>query len=122
MSLRYVKVQNSPRTFILLFGISVKEFDFILSQVSPEGERQVMGGYKWPGRDYKLDLADMILMLLLYYRCYTPQLFIGFLLGVDDCRVCRNIGIREPLLAKVIFLKRGIYLNVEELMLDATTD
>lgn len=123
MSLRYVKVQNSPRTFILLFGISVKEFDFILSQVSPEWKRQVIGGYKRPGRDYKLDLADMILMLLLYYRCYTTQLFIGFLFGVDDSRVCRNIRILEPLLAKVMAISKTRHLSqkdVEELILDAT--
>ncbi len=123
MSLRYVKVQNSPKTFIRLFGISVKEFALILSQVSPEWERQVIGRYKRPGRDYKLDLADMILMLLLYYRCYTTQLFIGFLFGVDDSRVCRNIRMLEPLLAKVMAISKTRHLSqkdVEELILDAT--
>jgi transposase len=123
MSLRYVKVQNSPKTFIRLFGISVKEFALILSQVSPEWERQVIGRYKRPGRDYKLDLADMILMLLLYYRCYTNQLFIGFLFGVDDSRVCRNIRMLEPLLAKVMAISKTRHLSqkdVEELILDAT--
>ena len=123
MSLRYVKVKNSPKTFIRLFGISVKEFALILSQVSPEWERQVIGRYKRPGRDYKLDLADMILMLLLYYRCYTTQLFIGFLFGVDDSRVCRNIRILEPLLAKVMAISKTRHLSqkdVEELILDAT--
>ena len=123
MSLRYVKVKNSPKTFIRLFGISVKEFALILSQVSPEWERQVIGRYKRPGRDYKLDLADMILMLLLYYRCYTTQLFIGFLFGVDDSRVCRNIRMLEPLLAKVMAISKTRHLSqkdVEELILDAT--
>ena len=123
MSLRYAKVQSYPKTFIRLFGISVQEFDLILSQVRPEWESQIIGRYKRPGRDYKLDLADMILMLLLYYRCYTTQLFIGFLFGVDDSRVCRNIRMLEPLLAKVMAISKTRHLSqkdVEELILDAT--
>jgi hypothetical protein len=29
---------------------------------------KVISAYKRPGRDYKLDLSEMLLMLLLYYR------------------------------------------------------
>ncbi len=36
MSLRYLKVKKKPRTFLRLFGISVSEFDIILSKELPE--------------------------------------------------------------------------------------
>jgi hypothetical protein len=123
MSLRHAKVQNSPKTFIRLFGISVQEFNRMISQIAPEWERQVMGSYKRPGRHYKLALVDMVLMLLLYYRSYTTQLFIGFLFGVDDSRVCRHIRVLEPLLAKVMAISKTRHLSqedVEVLILDAT--
>lgn len=123
MSLRYAKIQNSPKTFIRLFGLSVKAFDLILSQVAPEWERQVIGRYKRPGRDYKLELVDMVLMLLLYYRSYTTQLFIGFLFGVDDSRVCRHIHVPEPWRAQVMAISKTRHLSqedVEALILDTT--
>ena len=79
MSLRYSKIKNHPTIFNRLFGVSVSEFERILKAVEPEWNNKVVKKYKRPGRNYKLNLADQILMLLLYYRSYTTQIFIGFL-------------------------------------------
>lgn len=46
MSLRYLKVKKKPRTFLRLFGVSVSEFDIILSKVLPEWQQKVLGRYK----------------------------------------------------------------------------
>ena len=62
-------------------------------------------------------------MVLLYYRSYSTQFFIGQLLGIDDSRVCRLIRQLEPLLARVVPLpkKRTLSLQeVESLIVDAT--
>ena len=123
MSLRYTKVKKKPITFNRLFGVSVSQFELILSKVDPLWQQKVICKYKRPGRDYKLDIADMILMLLLYYRSYTTQLFVGYWFGIDDSRVCRIIQRLEPLLAKVMALPNKKCLSEEDLeilIIDAT--
>src|SRR5476649_1761748 len=62
-------------------------------------------------------------MLLLYYRTYTTQIFIGFLFGIDDSRVCRNIQRLEPILARVMAITKTRHLSqeeIEEIIIDAT--
>jgi IS5 family transposase len=123
MSLRYSKIKNHPTIFNRLFGVSVHEFEIILSKIEPEWKKKIISQYKRPGREYKLDFADMVLMLLLYYRSYTTQIFISFLFGIDDSRVCRNIQTLEPLLAKVMAISKTRHLSpeeIEEIIIDAT--
>lgn len=123
MSLTYSKIKNHPTIFVRLFGIHVSEFERILRAVTPLWEKRVLQRYKRPGRHYKLDVPDIILMLLLYYRCYTTQIFVGFLFGIDDSRVCRNIKTLEPILAKIMAISKTRNLSqkeVEDLIIDAT--
>ena len=102
MSLRYLKVKKKPRTFLKLFGVCVSEFDTILSKVLPEWKKKVLDRYKGPGRSYDHSLEDRVLMLLLYYRSYITQEFIGYLFALDKSRVCRIIQKLEPILAQVM--------------------
>ena len=123
MSLKYTKISKSPIIFNRLFGVSVSQFDEILLKIEPQWEKQVINLYKRPGRDYKLELADMLLMLMLYYRSYITQMFISFLFGIDDSRVCRIIQKLEPILAKEMALTKTKHLSkeeVESLIIDAT--
>jgi DDE superfamily endonuclease/Helix-turn-helix of DDE superfamily endonuclease len=123
MSLRYNKVKNNPTIFKRLFGVSVNEFERIFWQVEPLWQKRVVGRYKRPGRDYKLELTDRLLMLLLYYRTYTTQIFVGYLFGIDDSQVCRNIRTLEPILAKVMAITKTRHLKqeeIEDLIIDAT--
>lgn len=123
MSLNYSKIKNHPTIFNRLFGVSISEFERIFKAVQPEWEKKVVKTYKRPGRNYKLDLADRILMLLLYYRSYTTQIFVGFLFGIDDSRVCRNIKTLEPILAKVMAISKTRHLSqeeIQEIIVDAT--
>jgi hypothetical protein len=68
MSLRYTKIRKNSNTFQRLFGISVEQCDIILQKMALTWPSKVISAYKRPGRDYKLDLSEMLLMLLLYYR------------------------------------------------------
>lgn len=123
MSLRYAKLHLRPSAFQRLFGLLPGQFDVIVQKLRPAWEKALKSSYKRPGRDYKLDLEDMALMLILYYRSYVTQMFIGFLFGIDDSRVCRIIRKLEPVLAKVMAIKKERHLSREELeslIIDAT--
>jgi hypothetical protein len=103
--------------------MSVAQFDLILAKVAPKWHSTVISGYKRPGRSYKLDLDDMLLMLLLYYRSYVTQIFVGYLFGIDDSRVCRIIQRLEPILASIMAISKCKKLSKEEvetLLIDAT--
>ena len=123
MSLKYTKIKKRPIIFNRLFGVSVTQFDELLFKVEPQWQKNVINQYTRPGRDYKLELADMLLLLLLYYRSYITQLFVGYLFGIDDSRVCRIIQTLEPILAKEMALTKTKHLSQEEvetLIIDAT--
>lgn len=123
MSLKYIKIRKSPIIFNRLFGISVRQFEEILKKAEPQWQKQVINCYKQPGRDYKLELGDMLLLLLLYYRSYITQMFVGYLFGIDDSRVCRIIQTLEPILAGELTLTKTKHLSqaeVETLIIDAT--
>lgn len=123
MSLRYTKIRKNPKTFQRLFGITPQEFEIIVKKAEPKWHERVISGYKRPGRDYKLDLSDMILMLFLYYGSYVTQIFVGYMFGIDDSRVCRIIQRLEPILASVMAMSKCKKLSkeeVENLIIDAT--
>lgn len=123
MSIRYDKIRNHPRAFQRLFGISVSEFERILKAVEPQWEKRIVQRYKRPGRNNKLFLSEQILMLLLYYRTYTTQIFVGFLFDIDDSQVCRIIKRLEPILARVMAITKTRHLSqeeIQEIIIDAT--
>ena len=116
-------MKQHPKTFHRLFGLSVTEFETILQKVEPKWQESILRSYKRPGRHHKLDLEDTMLMLLLYYRSYVTQIFIGYLFGIDDSRVCRLIRQLEPILASVMAISKCKKLSqkdVENLIIDAT--
>ncbi|CAO5673772.1 MAG: IS5 family transposase ISCaa6 [Holosporales bacterium] len=123
MSLRYSKIHKKPTTFLRLFGIRVDQFNETLKKLEPKWKNKIEFRYKRPGRPNVLKLEDMLLVLLLYYRSYITQEFVGFLFGLDKSQVCRIIKRLEPLLAKVFSIKKARSLSkeeVEELIIDAT--
>ena len=88
MSLRYDRIKNHPRTFSRLFGLSVDQFDTIIDKVTPLFKAKVIDVYERPGRPFKLTVPDLILMVLLYYRSYVSQVFVGYLFfssGISKC-------------------------------------
>jgi len=60
---------------------------------------------------------------LLYDRSDVTQIFVGYMFGIDDSRVCRIIRRLEPILASVMTLQTCKKLSKEEvetLIVDAT--
>lgn len=123
MSLTYSKIAQRPTTFLRMCGITVAQFNQILPTISELWALEIIGKYKRPGRPYDLSIEDMMLMLLLYYRSYTTQMFIGYLFDLDAGRVCRIIRILEPLFANVMAISKTRHLSEEEIrhmIVDAT--
>lgn len=126
------RLRRSPSAFRQLTGITPLVFDKLLADLVPRYDRADAKRKARPdrqrkpgaGRKHSLELPDRLLMLLIYYRTYTTHAFLGFLFGVDDSAVCRNINPLQPLLAGLFRIpERRIKLDPEEiraLFFDAT--
>jgi hypothetical protein len=126
------RLKRSALGFRRLTGITPAEFDKLLEQLLPlyeqaEGRRKNRPGRRrkpGAGRKFALPLEDRLLMLLIYYRTYVTHAFLGFLFGIDDSSVCRNINPLQPLLAGLFRIpERRVELaegEIRELFFDAT--
>jgi hypothetical protein len=126
------RLRRSPNAFRQLTGITPVVFDQLLADLTPRYEqgdakrKDRPGRQRQPGagRKHALVLADRLLMLLISYRTDTTHAFLGFLFGVDDSAVGRNINPLQPLLAGMFRIpERRIKLDPEdmrELFFDAT--
>jgi hypothetical protein len=126
------RLRRSAATFRQLTGITPAAFDRLLADLEPryaaaDAKRKARPGRRrkaGAGRKHALPLADRLLMLLMYYRTYTTHAFLGFLFGVDDSAVGRNINPLQPLLAGIFHIpERRVELDEEdirELFFDAT--
>jgi hypothetical protein len=126
------RLKRSAGTFRQLTGLTPAAFDRLLADLEPryqqaDARRKSRPGRKrrpGAGRKHALPLADRLLMLLMYYRTYATHALLGFLFGVDDSAVGRNINPLQPLLAGVFRIpERRVELtreDIRELFFDAT--
>jgi IS5 family transposase len=123
MAISYEKLCRGGGAFVRLTGLTVAEFETVLGRVrvawdAQEGKKAVSG------RPHALmGLENHLLALLVYYRSYTTQEFIGYIFGCDAAAICRGIKRLEPLLAGVMAIKKDRTLRKEEvevLLIDAT--
>src|SRR4051812_19808492 len=124
--------KSTPAALPPLTGPPPDKIDRVLADLGPryqhaDTRRKDRPGRKrkpGAGRKHALPLADRLLMLLIYYRTYTTHALLGFLFGVDDSAVCRNINPLQPLLAGIFRIpERRVVLDPEdirELFFDAT--
>src|SRR4051794_15740738 len=89
-------------SFQRLAGVSVATFELMLARLSGPWEtvqaRKAKSGRPWETGG----LEDHLLIMLIYYRCYVTQEFIGFFYNVDKSAICRAIR-RVERLAKPLF-------------------
>src|SRR4051794_29100644 len=126
------RLRRMPDTFRQLTGITPEAFDQLVAELGPRYQQADTGGktrrsrQRKPGagRKFALPLADRLLMLLMYYRTYTTHALLGFLFGIDQSSVCRNINPLQPLLAGIFRIpERRVGLDpdeIRELFFDAT--
>ena len=96
--LSYYRLRRNERGFKQFTGITLEEFDvlypgFEAAWVEAEEERlqrpnreRAIGG----GSDYKLDVRDQLLMVLVWLRLYLTTDALGYLFGISQSTASRN--------------------------------
>src|SRR5664279_5609691 len=110
-------------SFQRLAGVSVATFDQMLAQLSgpwaKAQARKLKAGRPWETGG----LEDHLLIMLIYYRCYVTQEFIGFFYNVDKSAICRAIKRIERLAKPLFGVKREPRVSrkeAEALIIDCT--
>ncbi len=67
------------------------------------------------GRHFKLDTRDRFLLLLIYYRLYITYTLAGFLFGLDQSNICRDIQKIESLIRKCVPIPQKTYNIIKRL-------
>ena len=129
---KLARIALRPKIFHTLTGLSPCQFITLLAELRPHWEaaelkrksskkrQRAIGAGPKP----KLDLAGDLFMLLLFYRTYAGQVFIGTVVGLDDSNVSRRIRGLEPILQRVFRIpEKRINVSADELwglIVDAT--
>lgn len=121
--LNYTKLARKPKQFQKFTGITVPQFDFLFSKIEKQykiTEIQRLSKRErirdiGAGRSFKLPVKERILMLLIYYRCYTSYDLLEYLFGVDSSTVCRDITKIEPAVIQCIPIPAKIYADLKKI-------
>ena len=109
MLLTFERLRAKPTIFKTFTGVSVSEFETLLSQSTPlwvEREQQrltrpnrqrALGG----GCKPKFGLRDQVLVTLVWLRLYLTTETLGFLFGIDKATVSRYTRAMLPVLRQV---------------------
>jgi Helix-turn-helix of DDE superfamily endonuclease/DDE superfamily endonuclease len=117
--LSYERLSRKPILFKSFTGLTLQEFDDIydkeitkrylnheLKRLSKRKNRERSIG---AGRQFKIDVKNRILMVLVYYRLYITYTLSGFLFDLDQSNICRDIQKIEPLIKQCIPIPRKLY-------------
>ena len=123
--LSYDRLSKKPLLFKSFTGLAIKEFDDIYYKeitkryVKHEIQRLSKKKYRkrdiGAGRHFTLDTRNRFLMLLVYYRLYITYTLAGFLFGLDQSNICRDIQKIENLIRKCIPLPQKLYNKTKRL-------
>ena len=118
------KLIKKPIIFRGITVLTPSEFHQATKKLTPLFRKKYIKNKKLPGRPTGIKrIENKLLCLLIYYRTYTTQLFVGFLFQVDAATVCRTIKRLEPLLARVMKIKKEWKMSQKEvhtLIVDCT--
>lgn len=114
-----IKLTSKPKTFQRIFGLKFDQFQLLVKRLSPLWEQtefsrrtydsrvRKVGG----GRPYLLETLDaMVVTLLLYYKTYLTQEFIGCIVGLDQANVSRLLKKLLPLIEQSADPELATYL------------
>jgi hypothetical protein len=104
--LTYYQLHQRSKQFQSFVGLSVEQFDKYHKAIStdyaeyerkrldrPDRQRAVGAG-----RHFRLSLQDQMMMTLIWLRLYLTYPLLGYLFGLDQSNVYRNIRMMMPLL------------------------
>jgi hypothetical protein len=114
------KLNKKPRTFQRTFGLSLKQFGLFINQlenvwVTAEKQRKSHDNRKrniGAGHPYKFQsLEHKLLIVLLYYKLYLTQEFLGIIVDLDQANVSRLLKKMSPLIEKAADPELATYLE-----------
>ena len=102
--LSYKKLSKKPRSFLSFTGVTRQQFNVILKDVKrnhrKQEERRLSKRKRQraigAGRKFDLELEDQLVMLLVRCRLYLTRELTGYMFGLDQSNVWRNITYLEP--------------------------
>ena len=109
MLLTFERLRAKPTIFKTFTGVSVSEFETLLSQSTPlwvereqhrltrPNRQRALGG----GCKPKFGLRDQVLVTLVWLRLYLTTETLGFLFGIDKATVSRYTRAMLPVLRQV---------------------
>jgi hypothetical protein len=117
--LSYDRLSRKPILFKSFTGLTLQEFDdsynkeitkrylnHELKRLSKRKNRERSIG---AGRQFKIDVKNRILMVLVYYRLYITYTLSGFLFDLDQSNICRDIQKIEPLIKQCLPIPQKLY-------------
>lgn len=106
----------SQEIFQRLSGVSKKNFEDMINVLEESWETQEKSKHK-QGRPHEIGgLKEHLLLLLIAYRSYLTQEFLGFLLfNVDKSTICRSLKRIEKISLDTLGIKKNKELKKEEL-------
>ncbi len=116
--LSYNRLSRKPRLFKSFTGLSIKQFDDIYKIIESKYEKYEIKRLSYKrnrerdvgaGRHFKLDVKNRFAMVLMYYRLYLTYTLTGFLFGLDQSNVCRDIHNIEALIRSCLPIPQKIY-------------
>lgn len=117
MAIKTKQLFKKPQVFLRLAGVRIQDSHRICTQIQPIWEQNVERKKRIAGRPYGLDdLETHNLCIVIYYRTYIMQEFLGFLFNVDDSCVCRSIKRISRVLAPAVSIKKDRSRSAEEAM------
>jgi hypothetical protein len=100
--------------FPRLAGVQVEMFDQVSRQLQGPWD-EIQSRKRKSGRPWEVGgLEEHLFVMLLYYRCYTTQEFIGCFFDVDKSVICRTIKRVEEIARPLFGLKREPRISEDE--------
>jgi len=102
-----------PRCFKDLTGLSREEFEGVIEKLraSYQDQESKKQGIGRPSGFTSLE--DKVLCLVMSYRTYVTQTFLGYLFNLHNANVCRMFKKLEPMMARKICIKKDRTLTQE---------
>jgi hypothetical protein len=112
------KLIKKNGAFQRTFGMKLDQFNFFIKKLEPhweeaESQRKISKSRKRDiggGHPYKFDLYKQMLIVLLYYKTYLTQEFLGAIIDLDQANVSRLLKKMLPLIEKAADPELAAYL------------
>ncbi len=121
--LNYSVLSKNPSRFRNFSGLELQEFDTLTLKIKEkynayeqkrlqrEDRKRAVGA----GHPFNLPLTDRLLILLLYYHMYTSSTLLGYLFGISQTSVLKDIRKLEPLVSEMLPLPKKEHDKVRKI-------